>query len=168
MKKKFKKYLSEVLTKRQTSDCDVKCSITFSFRWKFHVYGPQLGWKTSTMILFQLCKIIRRVFIYLGFIFILYNNRSLDRAAKHNWRFTPIFAGRLCSSPEFLLYAYALSLELASLGDSLCARYYVHEISIIFFQSDRGHFGKHIVQLEYACFNSISLKIEQQCRIIEQ
>ena len=30
-----------VLTERQTSDCDVKCRITFSFQWKFHVYGLQ-------------------------------------------------------------------------------------------------------------------------------
>ena len=30
-----------VLTERQISDCDVKCRITFSFKWKFHVYGPQ-------------------------------------------------------------------------------------------------------------------------------
>ena len=30
-----------VLTERQTSDCDIKCRITFSFQWKFHVYGPQ-------------------------------------------------------------------------------------------------------------------------------
>ena len=30
-----------VLTKRQTSDCDVKCRITFSFQWKFHIYWPQ-------------------------------------------------------------------------------------------------------------------------------
>ena len=29
------------LTERQTSDYDVKCRITFSFQWKFHVYGPQ-------------------------------------------------------------------------------------------------------------------------------
>ena len=101
------------------------------------------------MILFQLCKTVRHVFIYLGFIFILYNNRSLDRA-------------------EFPLYAYALSLELASLGDARCARYYVHKISIIFFQFDRGHFEKHTVQLEYAYFNSIFLKIEQKSRIIEQ
>ena len=51
----------------------------------------------------------------------------------------------------------ALSLELASLGDSRCGRYYVHEISIIFFQFDRGHSGKHTVQLEYAYLNSIFL-----------
>ena len=25
----------------QTSDCDVKCRITFSFQWKFHVYRPR-------------------------------------------------------------------------------------------------------------------------------
>ena len=30
-----------VLTERQTSDCDVRCRITFSFQWKFHVFGPQ-------------------------------------------------------------------------------------------------------------------------------
>ena len=30
-----------VLTERQTSDCDVKCRITFSFQWIFHVYGSQ-------------------------------------------------------------------------------------------------------------------------------
>ena len=41
------------LTECQTSDCDVKCHITFSFQWKFHVNRPQLGWKTSTMILLK-------------------------------------------------------------------------------------------------------------------
>ena len=41
------------LTESQTSDCDVKCHITFSFQWKFHVNRPQLGWKTSTMILLK-------------------------------------------------------------------------------------------------------------------
>ena len=30
-----------VLTERQTRDCDIKCHITFSFQWKFYVYGPQ-------------------------------------------------------------------------------------------------------------------------------
>ena len=30
-----------VFTERQTSDCEVRCRITFSFQWKFHVYGPQ-------------------------------------------------------------------------------------------------------------------------------
>ena len=102
-------------TERQTSDCDVKCRITFSFQWKFHVYGSQLGWKTSTIILLKQCKILRRVFIYLGFIFILYDNLSLDRAAKHYGRFTQFFAWRLCSSPECPLYAYVSSLELADL-----------------------------------------------------
>ena len=42
-----------VLTERQNSDCDVKFCITFSFQWKFHVYGPQVGWKTSMMILLK-------------------------------------------------------------------------------------------------------------------
>ena len=42
-----------VLTERQTSDCDVRCRITFSFQWKFYVYGSQLGWKTSTIILLK-------------------------------------------------------------------------------------------------------------------
>ena len=31
-----------VRTERQTSDCDVKCRITFSFQWKIHVYRPHL------------------------------------------------------------------------------------------------------------------------------
>ena len=79
-----------VLTERQTSDCDVKCRMTFSFQWKFHVQGPQLGWKTSTMILLKQCKTVWRVFIYLSFIFILYDNRRLDRAAKHYGRFKPL------------------------------------------------------------------------------
>ena len=31
-----------VLIERQTSDCNVKCRITFSFeQWTFHVYGPR-------------------------------------------------------------------------------------------------------------------------------
>ena len=34
-----------VLTERQTSDCDVKCRITFSFQWKVHVYGPRTSGK---------------------------------------------------------------------------------------------------------------------------
>ena len=32
-----------VLAERQTSGCNVKCCMTFSFQWKFHVYGPQLS-----------------------------------------------------------------------------------------------------------------------------
>ena len=36
---------STCVTERQTCDCDFKY-ITFSFQWKFNVYGPQLGWKT--------------------------------------------------------------------------------------------------------------------------
>ena len=40
----------------------------------------------------------------------------MDRAAKHYGRFTPIFAWRLFSSPEFPLCAYVLSLELAVLA----------------------------------------------------
>ena len=35
------KIVRAVLTERQTSDCNIKCSITFSFQWKFHVYWPQ-------------------------------------------------------------------------------------------------------------------------------
>ena len=43
-----------VLTERQTSDCDVKCHITFSFQWNFHVYGPQYRVeKPSTMRLLK-------------------------------------------------------------------------------------------------------------------
>ena len=34
-----------VLTEHQTSKCDVKCRFTFSFQWKFHVYGPQTSGK---------------------------------------------------------------------------------------------------------------------------
>ena len=30
-----------VLTERLTSDYDVKCPITFSFQWKFHVHRTQ-------------------------------------------------------------------------------------------------------------------------------
>ena len=56
--------------------------------------------------------ILWRGFIYLSFIFILYiyDNRSLDRAAEHYGRFTPIFAWWLCSSSEseFPLYASAI------------------------------------------------------------
>ena len=81
-----------VLTERQTSDCDVKCRIT-----------PIMQDSTACFYLF-------RLYIH------LYDNRSLDRAAKHYGRFTPVFVWRLCSSPEFPLYAYALSLELAALA----------------------------------------------------
>ena len=37
-----------------------------------HVYGTQVGWKTSKFIIliFKECKVVRRVFIYLGFILI--------------------------------------------------------------------------------------------------
>ena len=45
--------LAEACRVRQISDCDVKCRITFSFYWKFHVYGPQYGWKTSKTILLK-------------------------------------------------------------------------------------------------------------------
>ena len=42
----------------------------------------------------------------------------MDRAAKHYGRFTPII---FCSSTEFPLYAYVLSLELAALAMILVA-----------------------------------------------
>ena len=42
-----------VPTERLTIDCDVKCCITFSFQWLFHVYRPEFGWKTSTMFLLK-------------------------------------------------------------------------------------------------------------------
>ena len=60
------------LTEHQTRDHDVKCRTTFSFQWIFQVNGPQLGWKTSPMILLKKHKIVRRDFFDLGFIFILY------------------------------------------------------------------------------------------------
>ena len=41
------------LTERQTRDHDVKCRIAFSFQSTFQVNGPQLGWKTSPMILLK-------------------------------------------------------------------------------------------------------------------
>ena len=43
-------------------------------------------------------------------MFILYDNRRFDRAAK----ITPIFAWQLCSSQRFPLYAYAFSWESAA------------------------------------------------------
>ena len=86
-----------VRTECQTSDCDVKCRNTFLFQWKFQVHGPQLGWKTIPMILLKLCKIVGRVFIYLGFIFILYDNPSLDGALS-----------TMGDSHQFLLDDYAV------------------------------------------------------------
>ena len=97
-----------VLTERQTSDCDVKCR-KYILVSEVHVYWHQIRWKTSTMLWFcqSNSRYRWRVFIYLGFIFILYDNHSVDRAAKHYGRFTPNFAS---------INAYALSLELTALA----------------------------------------------------
>ena len=43
------KMVRAVRTERQTSNCDVKCRITFSFQWMFQVYVPPFCWKISTM-----------------------------------------------------------------------------------------------------------------------
>ena len=51
-----------ILTERQTSDFDVRCRITFSFQWKFNVYGPQLGWKTSMILTVKVEK--RKICIF--------------------------------------------------------------------------------------------------------
>ena len=65
----------------------------FSFQWKFHVrvenqYDDFVKAMQDSMAFF----------IYLGFIFILYDNGSLDRAAKDYGRLSPIFAWQLCIS----------------------------------------------------------------------
>ena len=97
------------------------------------------------MILFKYSKIVWRVFIYLGFIFILYDNHSFDRAAKHYGTFPPIFAWRLSSSLEFPLYAYALSLELAVLAVvRIDVEYYDHsQINVINFGKGKEAFHSY-------------------------
>ena len=103
-----------VRTERQTSNCDVKCPIAFSFQGMFHVYGPLFGWKTSSIFLLKHCKMAYLVFIYLGLIFFFATTVSRHEPQStmgdsHQCLLTTMQFTRISN-------AHVLSLELAALA----------------------------------------------------
>ena len=71
-------------------NCDVKFRITFSFQWMFHVYGPPLGWKTSTMLFVKVMQDGISCFHLFRSYILFMRHRKQERAAKHYGGFTPI------------------------------------------------------------------------------
>ena len=115
-----------VRTEHQISNCDVKCRVTFSFQWMFHVYGLPFGWKTSMMFLLKYCKMEYLVFIYLCLIFFLCDNRKKEGTAKHYGRFTNFLLDDFAFLPNFL--------RTCVIVRACCAHYYLSSLSVYVLQ----------------------------------
>ena len=115
-----------VLTERQTSDCDVKCRITFSFQWKFHIYWPQYRVEHQYD---DFAKVMPRQYGVFSTTQVLYSFSKISRerdflASKHYGSLqkkTHKFIVDECASHVTLFSTQALSLELAALAiNTIC------------------------------------------------
>ena len=79
------------LTERQTSYCDVKCYMTFPFQWKLTCIRMDLTY--GGIFLLKWCKIVRPVFICLGFIYVFITTAVVRR---RNAQFTRISTTHIC------------------------------------------------------------------------
>ena len=97
-----------VLTERQTRDCDVKCHITFSFQWKFYVYGPQ--YRVENQYDDFVKEMPRQYGVFLSIQF-LYSFSKISRtrdfgASKHYGSLDNLTYGRSILNRKWLSHAY--------------------------------------------------------------